>query len=213
MAPTCATVLSGWIDYKRGGMRKIGHIERLQVQLGPLKKGSGQDRHYDPAALRTVPILRIASGGVIGLLDEQELLDVHHADHEDSRNQGGNAVSFNFTSHYDSMRERFTPRLKMGCAGENILIATGERVEPAALAHGLVIQTDQGRQGLLDRIQVAHPCRSFSAYTLQLAGLPADALLKETLQFLDGGTRGFYGQWKGEPVVVRVGDPVFLPGQ
>jgi hypothetical protein len=60
---------------------------------------------------------------------------------------------------------------------------------------------------------VAHPCMSFSTYALGLQGKPSDqAALKETLRFLDGGTRGFYCEWTGGPVVVRPGDRVFLPG-
>jgi hypothetical protein len=191
-------------------MHQLGHIERLQVQLGRLKTGTKPDQTYAPAALQVVPALRLTSKGVIGLLDGQELLDVHHADHEYSRNRHGSGISINFISHYEQMRERFGPDLETGCAGENILVAAKAIVEPATLSRGLVIETKEGRQVRLNQVSVAHPCRSFSAFALKLARKPTEYALKETLRFLDGGTRGFYCEWEGEPVVVRPGDKVFV---
>jgi hypothetical protein len=197
---------------KEAAMRQVGHIERLQVQLGRLKKGAKPDQHYDPSALHAVPALRLTAKGVIGLVDGRELLDVHHADHAYSRNRGSSGISLNFSPHYEHMRHRFGSHLETGCAGENILVATDQPVPLAALAQGLVIETADGTRVRLTQIQVAHPCLSFSTYALELQGEPAgQAALKETLGFLDGGTRGFYCEWTGEPVVVRPGDRVFLP--
>ena len=192
-------------------MRHIGYIERLQVQLDRLKKGAKPNQYYDPGALRVVPTLRLTDKGVIGLLDGQELLDVHHADHEYSRNRGSSGISLNFSAHYERMRDRFSPCLETGCAGENILIATDEIIAPEALSGGMVIDTAEGVPVRLTQIRVAHPCLSFSTYALGLAGQPTEQAVKETLRFLDGGTRGFYCEWTGEPVVVRPGDRVFLP--
>jgi hypothetical protein len=192
-------------------VRQIGYIERLQVQLDRLKKGIKPDQYYDPGALYVVPTLRLTDKGVIGLLDGQELLDVHHADHEYSRNRGSSGISLNFSAHYERMRDRFSPNLETGCAGENILIATDQIIAADTLSEGLVIETAQCVQVRLTQVQVAHPCLSFSTYAQSLAGQPTEQALKETLRFLDGGTRGFYCVWTGEPVVVRPGDRVFLP--
>jgi hypothetical protein len=191
-------------------MLEIGRIERLQIQVDSLKKGTKPNQTYDPAALRVVPGLRLTPKGVIGLVDGQELLDVHHADHEYSRNRSSNGISINFSAHYERMRDRFSPRLATGCAGENILVASDRVIEPAALARGLVIETGAGVKARLTQVSVAHPCRSFSSYALKLEDALTEGALKEALQFLDGGTRGFYCEWTGEPVVVRTGDRVFL---
>jgi hypothetical protein len=48
---------------------------------------------------------------------------------------------------------------------------------------------------------------------LNLERKPTQSALKETLRFLDGGTRGFYCVWEGEPVVVRPGDEVYVDDQ
>ena len=74
---------------------------------------------------------------------------------------------------------------------------------------------DTGHKALLDLITFASPCRDFSLFATrsQHGRLPADKL-KETLQFLGNGRRGFLlvlseGQ---ETVVVRRGDKVFVVG-
>ena len=191
-------------------MRQIGQIERLQVQLDKLKKGTKPNQTYDPAALRVVPALQLTGKGVMGLVDGQKLLDVHHTDHEQARNRKTAGISFNVSSHYKRMRDHFGPQLEAGCAGENILIATDDTLDLVALSKGLVIEASDATKVRLTRISVAHPCLAFSTYALNLGGKLTDELLKETLKFLDGGTRGFYCEWTGEPVVVRPGDRVFV---
>lgn len=55
------------------------------------------------------------------------------------------------------------------------------------------------------------PCAKFSLFAAN-HGMPLPtAQLKETLQFLDGGTRGFYARVEGrqDNVTLRVGDKVF----
>lgn len=191
-------------------MRQIGQIKHLQVQLDSLKRGTKPNQDYDPSALQRVSALQLTAKGVVGLLDGEELLDVHHADHEYSRDRDSSGISFNFSSHYQRMRDRFSPRLEIGCAGENILIATDRVIDLTALSDGLIIENGQGLQVRLSQIQVAHPCLSFSKYALSVATELTEETLKEALRFLDGGTRGFYCEWTGEPVVVRVGDRVIL---
>jgi hypothetical protein len=191
-------------------MRKIGHIVRLQVQLGELKKGTKPNQYYDPAALRVVPALRLTSKGVLGLVDGQELVDVHHADHEYSRNRQSSGISLNFSSHYERMKDRFGSKLDTGCAGENILISADGIIDLSALSQGLIVESRDGVRIRLQHIHVARPCLAFSEYALSLADASTDDAIKETLNFLDGGTRGFYCDWRGEPVLVCLGDSVFL---
>ncbi|HKC48881.1 MAG TPA: hypothetical protein VKB63_14860, partial [Gemmatimonadales bacterium] len=52
-------------------------------------------------------------------------------------------------------------------------------------------------------LQVAHPCRPFTGWAL--GGTVESAVLKEQLQFLDDGMRGFYCTALGSGLV-EVGD-------
>jgi len=54
-------------------------------------------------------------------------------------------------------------------------------------------------------LQVAHPCRPFAGWAL--GGTVEADVLKEQLQFLDGGTRGYYCRGVGSGIVT-VGDRV-----
>jgi MOSC domain-containing protein YiiM len=189
---------------------EIGYIELLQVQLGRLKQGEKPDLSYDPAPLRTVPALRLTPKGVVGLVGDKELLDVHHADHVYSKNRSSSGISLNFTSHYEKMRNHFSDHLAPGCAGENILVMTDQVLSIDDISSGLVIQAKTGDLVRLEQTRVATPCASFSKYALGHGLEPASDTLKQTLQFLDGGTRGFYCECAGDPVVVRPGDRVFL---
>ena len=193
-------------------MRRIGHVARLQIQIGSLKRGEGAARVYDPANLRAAPALRLTPAGVVGLLaDGREQLDVHHRDHPASKNRSGNAISFNFSSHYGRMRRRFGPHLQAGSAGENLLFETAESFSAAQLAQGLLIVTQDGARATLSPIASAAPCLPFSQYALGPGAAPDAAALKQTLQFLDHGVRGFYCGLQGDPLLVRVGDAVWLP--
>lgn len=192
-------------------MRKIGEIIQLQVQVDSLKQGEKNNRYYEPAGLRTVSALRLTPAGVVGLENGQELSDVHHADHPESKNRTlTNGISFNFTSHYRRMQDRFGVHLSAGIAGENILVATDELFDEAAFVGGVMIVTQDGQQVPLTQICVAEPCAPFSTFALNLDARPPAELLKAALQFLDGGTRGFYCQRMGSPISVQVGDALFV---
>lgn len=194
-------------------MRLVGPIVRLQVQVVSLKVGKLRWRHYDPAGLRSVPLLELNDGGVQGwTTDEEPLADVHHRDHPDSKNRGGeNGISVGFTSHYDAMRQRFSDHLTDGIAGENILVATDTLLTEADLATGLVIATADGRELRLGDAFPAAPCVEFSRYALHF---PADARPDETvaaaLRFLNDGMRGFYASYHGPAERLAVGDRVFV---
>jgi hypothetical protein len=193
-------------------MLEIGKVKRLQVQLDALKKGEEPNRYYDTDALRSVPAARLTVDGVIGLEEEYELMDVHNANHQRSRNQTGNAITFNFTFHYERMRSRYGSDLSVGCAGENILIETEYQLDISEFIDGLIIEGNNEREGRLTRVRVAVPCVPFSEFVLDMDGKPPAELTKETLQFLDGGTRGYRCEWISEPLVVRQGDRVFIDG-
>ena len=194
-------------------MEHIGPIVRIQVQQSSLKLGQAPRRWYDPSPLRAVPELILSASGVVGRTEDgQTIVDVHHRDHPASKNRGGdNGLSLGFTPLYAQMRTRFGPHLEAGVAGENILVETADTLTEEDLAGGVVVAGEDGRRVDLRRIMVAAPCVEFSRFALRFpAGDRPDQTVTEALRFLDGGTRGYYATYAGEPTVVRVGDRVFL---
>jgi MOSC domain-containing protein len=102
------------------------------------------------------------------------------------------------------MRERFGARLTVGCAGENLIAETAGRLQFDDVAGGLAIVAPDGRERVRLRVlEVAHPCRPFTGWAL--GGAVESNVLKEHLQFLEGGMRGFYCNAEGTGVV-EVGD-------
>jgi len=194
-------------------MREIGPIKQLQIQRASLKQGQRPQRYYDPAPLLVVARLRLTAGGAIGVdTAGEQLIDVHHAGHSDSKNrQGLNGISIGFTSHYRAMRDRFGGHLADGCAGENILIESDHRWTAEQLGESLAIQCADGWMVALENLIVAAPCVEFSRF----AHLSADPLtgdeLRSILQFLDGGMRGFYARLAGGQADAEIcpGDRVF----
>ncbi|HXV91151.1 MAG TPA: MOSC domain-containing protein [Gemmatimonadales bacterium] len=190
-------------------MREIGPIVQLQVQRSALKTGAKPDRTYSPAPLLPVERLWVTPAGVLGgAADGSWLVDVHHRDHPASRNgDGGNGVSVGFTAHYDRMRERFGERITPGCAGENLIAHAPGVVSYDDLRHGLAVRGPDGAERLRLRVlEVARPCRPFTGWAL---GHRVESdVLKESLQFLDGGMRGFYCVAEGS-AEIAVGDRLF----
>jgi len=192
-------------------MRTIGTVTRLQIQRSSLKTGEKPDRVYDPAPLLPVPRLAVTPDGVLGAgADGGWLVDVHHRAHPETKNEDGlNGVSVGFTSHYAAMRDRFGDRIVVGCAGENITVAADRAFTYDDLAGGLaIVATDGPERVRLRVLQVAHPCRPFTGWALG-GGRVAAEVLKSHLQFLDGGTRGFYCVGEGSGTVA-VGDRLVL---
>lgn len=193
-------------------MRKLGAIQLLQVQLEPLKRAEGSHRRYGTEALRRVDAFRLEPAGVVAELDGHPVLDVHHAGHPRTRqNQGLNALSLGFTSHYRAMRERFGAHLVDGAAGESLVVACEDPVTLGDLAGRVEIRSAAG-SAVLTRLRVAEPCEPFATWALGREPGEADPQeLKAGLQFLREGRRGFYATWEGPgDLLVALGDEIWV---
>jgi hypothetical protein len=196
-------------------MREIGKIVRLQVQIDRLKRGKRPYQLYSTDNIQVVPALQLTAKGVVGLQDGSELLDAHlldahHTDHPRSGNRGINGISLGFTAHYGRMRDRFGDHITVGCAGENVIVETAVPLTLDELAAGLVIATDDGQEIRLEQALVMLPCQPFSRFCLQAGERAPAPVMKETLQFLDNGMRGFAVVLGGETAVIHPGDKLFL---
>ncbi len=198
-------------------LRELGRVKLVQVQPSGLIIETPSGYFYDASRRLEVDRLQITSLGIEATTPEGErVLDIHHISHPDKAYHNDDLVSIGFTSHYEAMRARFGQHMVDGIAGENIIIEYEEEVWPEDLGKLIVIENqDTGHRTLKDLITFASPCRSFSLFAArsQYEQLPADKL-KDTLQFLDNGRRGFLltlsdGQ---EAAVVRRGDKVLAVG-
>jgi hypothetical protein len=157
-----------------------------------LKTGEKPQRRYDPGPIASVERLRLSADGAVGLMDGQEILDVHHKGHPQTRNdRAEKALSVGFAGHYTEMQQRYGPHMVPGCAGENILVDARRRIGLDEVASGLVVLSPQGEERVrLAQVCVAHPCKPFSGFALRHQTVEPE-ILKATLQFMDEGTRGF----------------------
>lgn len=180
----------------------LGTVARLQVQRGPLKPGPRGARAYDPSPLLEVPELEVGPRGVVG---PDRVLDVHHADHPLSRNvRLCNGLSVLPRSHYALLRARFGPHVVDGCAGENLLLDTDRPLRPEDVAGTLLLETEEGEPLVLTAGQAAAPCVEFSRWLLgQGPQDPLDDDVRETLEVLADGVRGFYLSVEGTGRVAR----------
>lgn len=184
-------------------------IVRLQIQLEPLKQGEKPHRWYDPSAIRSVDRLRVDADGVTAVVEGTVHHDVHHVAHPRSRNHGrASGLSVGFTSHYAAMRERFGERVADGVAGENVLVDAEERMTRDRLSGG-ALRTGHGALVRFDEVHVAEPCVEFSRYVLGIEPGDRRTSLREPLQQLMGGIRGFYVAL-AEPVELGLGDEIIL---
>ena len=197
-------------------MKEIGHIKHVQIQRTCLKIGQKPYRYYDPGALLVVSSLLLSPRGTIGVtIDGEHIIDVHHADHPTSRNQDLNGISIGFTSHYQAMRAQFGQHLVDGIAGENILVETDDEQTLADLEPGVaILSAETGQMIHLQELLVAAPCVEFSRFAINDGMSPPNELIKETLQFLDNGRRGFYATVaeSQEPIAIHAGDRVYVLG-
>lgn len=195
--------------------RDLGRVVLTQVQPSRLTIEGEKGWYYDPTPLIEVACLEITPKGIMAETPHGErIMDVHHIDHPKTRFKGENDVSIGFTAHYDVIREKFGDHMKYGLAGENIVIEFEEEVWIDDLGEQLAFADSRtSEMAYLDVNKFAAPCEEFSHFTAnsQHERLPA-AKLKETLQFLGNGRRGFYlsiseGQ---EMITVHPGDKVFV---
>lgn len=194
-------------------MRQIGHIQQLQIQTASLKVGEKPNRHYDPTPLLIVHKLYLTGNGALGQsIDGEQVLDIHNNTHPLSRNRADNDISVGFTSHYQAMRTRFGSHITNGIAGENILVEAAAEPTLAELAHGLVIKARQTGQTIYLTDVIAIPsCIEFSYFTAR-EPQASNEQIKETLQFLQHGRRGFYARLAAgqDGGVIEVGDVLFV---
>lgn len=193
-------------------MQLLGTIKHVQIQRSSLKVGERPNRVFDPAPLLVVDQLRLTPTGAVGLLaDGASVIDVHNLNHPATRNNGNiNGLSFNFTGHYAHMLNQFGTHMTSGIAGENILIDCDRLVALDELGSRLAIQNAvDGSTTYLDNLMVAAPCAEFSCFASQKT--IAGEEMKNTLQFLDNGIRGFYATLApsdSEPTI-KAGDKVY----
>jgi len=187
-----------------GAVELIGTVVRLQVQRSRLKPGGRGRRVYDPAPLLEVDELEVGPRGVTGLPGVgsdggERVLDVHHADHPDSRNRRlANGLSVLPRAHYRQLRERYGAHLADGVAGESLLLDTPGPLTEDDLAGPLLLETVDGPALPLSGAAAAPPCVEFSRFVLRLPVGVVDDSVRTALVDLDGGARGFYLEVGGE---------------
>lgn len=185
----------------------IGTVVRLQVQRSRLKPGQRGARVYDPSPLLEVQALELGPRGVVGhggaepdgVSADGMVLDVHHADHPDSRNvKLVNGLSLLPLAHYDAMRSRFGPHLIDGIAGESVLLDTGGPWTLDSLAGQLALETSGSSVLPLSDLMVAAPCIEFSRFCLGAGpDLPVGEVVQRAMADLSDGVRGFYATSRG----------------
>lgn len=175
----------------------IGTVARLQVQRSRLKLGPPAARVYEPAPLLEVEALEVGPRGCVGVVGGQRYLDVHHADHPDSRNvKLLNGLSLLPSAHYARMQSLYGDHLRVGVAGESLLLDLEEPWPEG----DLLLETD-GEPLLLQDVSVAAPCVGFARFCLQQPVGPVGAEVSQALRDLGGGLRGWYASARGTGLV------------
>lgn len=190
-------------------MRLIGTVAFVQIQERSLKTGERGAMYYDPEPLLQVDRLELSEDGVVGVVADQPLVDIHNRLHPQSKSWGAAAgISIGFTSHYERMRRRFGEHLGTGCAGENIVVETDSVFADADLGPILKLRRPDGTLAVrLAQVAVAAPCEPFSRFAGGRSQAPAE--LRATLQFLHHGMRGYYAVFAGGTGAVQAGDLVY----
>jgi hypothetical protein len=186
-------------------------IVRLQVQRGPVKVGRAPLRSYRPEAI--VPVERIVAGprGVQGVTtDGEEVIDVHHQDHPQSRDRRGRAgVLVMGTGDYVALRARYGEHVVDGIAGETVLVDAPAGLARLGLPPVATVFTADGLLELHD-LREADPCVEFSRFCLRQEPSPVvDAAVRQALVDLDHGARG-YRSIAASAATIRLGDVVSL---
>ena len=179
-------------------MDLIGTVIRLQVQRSRLKPGPAATRLYDPTPLQQVTSLEVTPRGVVG----DGILDVHHADHPDTRNvKLRNGLSVMTVSRYLALRARYGAHLVDGVAGESVLLDTEDL-------------DDLSGQLLLDGVEFASepapPCVEFTRFVLGRGAGDVGPEVLATLAELGDGARGYYLATTGS-LTLRAGAQLLRP--
>lgn len=199
-------------------IRDLGRVKLVQLQPTGLVVQTPKGEYYDPSRRLVLDQLFITPEGIEAITPSGErVLDIHHMAHPSKAYGNDDLVCIGFSSHYAAMRARFGEHMVDGVAGENIIIDYDQEIWPEDLGQGIVIENQEtGSRALLELVRFAAPCEEFSHYVAQSQDkrLPADKL-KNTLQFLGNGRRGYLlvlseGQ---EVVNVRPGDRVYVVNQ
>ena len=186
------------------GLTTVGTVVRLQVQRSRLKPGPATTRAYDPGPLLEVEALEVGPRGVVGQTTDGPVLDVHHADHPDTRNRRlANGLSLLTRASYAALRARYGPHLVDGVAGESLLLDTDGPWTGADLGGRLWLETVDGDLLELSGTAAAPPCVEFSRFCLGLAPGPVGPDVRQALVDLDGGARGWYAEVSGTGRVER----------
>jgi hypothetical protein len=181
-----------------GAVELIGTVVRLQVQCSRLKPGPATTRFYDPSPLLEVAAVDVGPRGVVGVTESGPVVDVHHADHPDSRNRRlTNGLSLLPRPHYASLRARFGSHLVEGVAGESVLLDTPVSWDPPGPTGELVLETADGEHLALADVVPIRPCIEFARWCLRRPVGPVDDEVQATMQLLDDGARGYYAVPQG----------------
>ena len=173
-------------------------IIRLQIQTAPLKAGGRGERVYDPAPLQEVEALEVGPRGCFGLLGTERLMDVHHADHPQTRNRDlANGLSL--------LPPSSAAKLVALYGLDPSLAGVAVHLDDELPAGDLLVETD-GEPLRLTAVEPAPPCVEFSRYCL---GLEPSSLegVDQALRDLGDGVRGFYAVVLGSGVI-RLGAAV-----
>jgi len=195
-------------------IRNLGRVKLVQIQPSGLIIETPTGDFYDESRRVIVEKLLITPLGIETVTSSGEhVLDIHHKKHPDKAYGDDDLISIGFTSHYRAMREQFGEHMTDGVAGENIIIEYDQEVWLDDLGEQIIIESAQsGSQTALDVLKFAAPCKEFSHFVAQSQDkkLPA-AELKDTLQFLNHGRRGFLLVLRAdqEAAIVQAGDRVF----
>jgi hypothetical protein len=195
-------------------IRDLGKVKLVQLQPSGLIIQTSSGYFYDESRRVEVDQLLITPRGIEAANPNGEhVLDIHHLDHADKAYDDDDLVCIGFTSHYDAMRARFGEHMVYGAAGENIIIQYEKEVWPDDLGEHIAIENSEtGALTVLDMVKYAAPCEEFSHFVAQSQDerLPPEEL-KDILQFLNNGRRGFLlllGEGQ-EKATVQPGDKVF----
>ncbi len=199
-------------------MKYIGTIKQTQIQRDRMKIGEKPNQYYKPDPLLAVDSVRLTPNGVIGLTaDGGELLDVHHANHPNTRNvENRNGISIGFTFFYRQMHNRFGEMATLGIAGENIIIDDGGNLDVKDVTPGATLIIESATTGQKNSFTIGTgipPCRPFTRYLTQNPTLDGDEL-ESHLQFLSNGMRGFYIFLEENTALplIQAGDKVYIQG-